>query len=579
MNPQFNSMSSMNEVRRSAQRPQLRSNPQEWTRQEPEMPRVRKIKQTTRRAHKQGHFVWGRGTWDGPNERRNPKSHQMGLKQSWVFKDSREKPTRVYFLPRQNMPRPNNPPTNRPPARPPVVQRPRPTPPMRASAPGQSTPASTPPPVRTQPPVPAHPTYPRPPSMPASPGYPPVLSPTMLPIVYMVPTTTPTASIGPPDTSNPTQSPSRHPTDTLPTLQPVTSESDAPPNPATNQPSTMPVLPSSRPTMRPTQSPSMLPTASLRNPTSFPSMITTETPSIHQTQAPTQVPETLPTLPPVVAAAERTSPPSSLSNDNRHSPDTSSSEKPHSRERVQATSFFLHYNFDGRTATTQEYEAASQSTLAYLDSFMHSAFLRHDQIEYDGQHGGVLGVTTDPVTIAFSYEVYFLEAPGLHPKQSDVDRLVSTALSEPANNVLMERLSKLDERNPFSRTRKIVYSLQFNDQAMDQDTQVPGSAIALLVAGIILGMLGLSMILMRRRRFRRQGSGEETDDLLTNEQLTTLSDSDNPAAVIVSGDDSQWMDTKWSLPSGHDVTSCAPEKSIVGDEGQTSFEGMENTLQ
>ena len=206
---------------------------------------------------------------------------------------------------------------------------------------------------------------------------------------------------------------------------------------------------------------------------------------------------------------------------------------------------------------------------------MHSAFRRNDQIEYDGQLGQVLGITVDPVTIAFSYEVYFLEAPNLHPKQGDIDRLLSTALSEPANNILLERLSNLDQRNPFSTTSKVVYSLSFNQPTVTQDMQVPTSAIALLVVGIFLGVLGLGMILMRRRRFqqRRQQQQvsveQETDDLLTNEKLTTLSDDSDHPALMSSG--SAWIDTKWSLPSGH-VTCAPPETSVTEAQNEPDME-------
>lgn len=244
----------------------------------------------------------------------------------------------------------------------------------------------------------------------------------------------------------------------------------------------------------------------------------------------------------------------------------------HSRETVQATSFFLYYTFEGRDATPLEYEAASKSTLAYLDSFIHSAFRRNDQIDHDGQLGQVIGVTKDPVSIAFSYEVYFLEAPNLHPKQDDVDRLVSTALSEPANNILLERLARLDERNPFSKTTQVEYSLDFNQPTKADEMEVPGSAIALLVVGIVLGVLGLGMILMRRRRFKRRQKvdvEQETDDLLTNEKVTTLSDSDHPAIVSSSG--SAWIDTKWSLPSGH-VTCAPPETSMTEAQNEPDME-------
>ena len=268
------------------------------------------------------------------------------------------------------------------------------------------------------------------------------------------------------------------------------------------------------------------------------------------------MPRTVPTLRPVAQSNERTRPPSF----NATRP-VAPNDTPHSRETVQATSFFLHYSFEGRTATATEYESASMTTMAYLDSFMHTAFQRNNQIEYDGQQGQVLSMTADPVTIAFSYEVYFLEAPNLHPKQDDIDRLLSTALSEPANNVLLTRLSNLDSQNPFSKTRKVVYSLELNVPIGAQDLDVPGSAIALLVVGIILGLLGLGMIVMRRRRFLRQAaSAAETDELLTNEQLTTVSDSDNPASV--SGN-SQWIDTKWSLPSGHATLELEKSASEV----------------
>ena len=268
------------------------------------------------------------------------------------------------------------------------------------------------------------------------------------------------------------------------------------------------------------------------------------------------------TLPPFLHAT--TSPPGTPDNRNATLP---------LKERVQATNFFLYYSFEeqGRTATTQEYDLASKRTLAYLDSFLQTAFSRHDQIHYDGQEGHVLGVTTDPVSIAFSYQVFFLEAPDLHPKQGDIDRLVSMALSEPANHVLLERLSELDPSNPFSETTAVVYSVNFNEKHASQEFQVPASAIALLVIGILLGMLGLAMILMRRRRFHRRVTtqNEETNDLVTNEHLTTLSDSE-PALLSSSG--SEWIDTKWSLPSGH--VTCGPAMSAI--EAQEKL-GIETT--
>lgn len=201
---------------------------------------------------------------------------------------------------------------------------------------------------------------------------------------------------------------------------------------------------------------------------------------------------------------------------------------------VEATDFYLEYDFEGRTATDNEFEQASVATLSYIDDFMRRALESNPQIRFNGQQSHTVGFVIEPVTIAYSYEAYFLEAPGIYPKPSELDRLLSTALSRPANNALLKRLDALGSNNPFSRTVSISYSLEFvppksRGEVPEEAFKVPGSAIALLVVGIILGICGLGMVVMRRRRFRRQVQPDEELEgrlISTGEGYTTLSDSE-----------------------------------------------------
>ena len=204
---------------------------------------------------------------------------------------------------------------------------------------------------------------------------------------------------------------------------------------------------------------------------------------------------------------------------------------------------------------------------------MRAAFQRNKHIAFEYSDGEVLGVTTNPVTIAYSYDLYFSEESNVRPKQGDIDQLVSTALSEPASKILVQRLSTLQNGNPFSQTTVVEYSLDFNGGGEDTtvEAEVPSSAIALLVVGIFLGALGLGMILIRRRRFqrhRRRVHPEEADELLSHEQPTTLSDWDPDQAAALSTGSSSLIDVKWSMPSGHDGTfeprSTVDTQSVKG---------------
>lgn len=202
---------------------------------------------------------------------------------------------------------------------------------------------------------------------------------------------------------------------------------------------------------------------------------------------------------------------------------------------------------------------------------MDGAFKHNRQIGFDGQTGEVLRVAADPPTIAYSYEAYFLQSPDLKLlSQRNVDRLLSTALSEPVNNVLVESLStNLDRSNPFSKTTKVMYKLEMEDRPHDEledEFGVPGSAVALLIVGILLGILGLGMILIRRRRFRRSANQfKDVYDLVSLGPNSKSYDSD-PAELPNGGvreDTGVWQ---WSMPSGHDGT-CKSPKSAASEMG------------
>jgi hypothetical protein len=180
---------------------------------------------------------------------------------------------------------------------------------------------------------------------------------------------------------------------------------------------------------------------------------------------------------------------------------------PQPQVAVEATSFYVEYIYDGRTATTTEYEEASMLTLSYLDNFMQVAFERNGQIDYSGQDVEVLAITTGPDTISYAYQALFGNETGKTPGTADMDRLLVIALTD-ANQVLLAQLSEIGHENPFATTTQLVYStdLDFSERfggGTGDGLGVPGSAIALLVIGILLGITGLGMILLRRRRFQQ----------------------------------------------------------------------------
>jgi len=239
-----------------------------------------------------------------------------------------------------------------------------------------------------------------------------------------------------------------------------------------------------------------------------------------------------------------------------------------SRFRVEGTSFFLEYNFVGRAATAREYAEASLATLSFLNEFMNDAFQYNRQIDYDGQNAEVLDVTTDPVTIAYSYGAYFVQSPDLRPiGQQDVDRLLSTAFSEPVNRNLVQRLStNLNNTNPFSKTSMVVYRIDIRDRAqkeLGEGFDVPSSAVALLIIGIFLGILGLGMILIRRRRFRQPVPTDDSYDLISSKQGSeeTFGNDLAPVSNETRDEGSVWQ---WSVPSGHDGTN-SQQKPVIDE--------------
>jgi hypothetical protein len=196
----------------------------------------------------------------------------------------------------------------------------------------------------------------------------------------------------------------------------------------------------------------------------------------------------VPTVAPVTESKERTSVPSEMP-----------TQRPYSSIKLQATDFYLRYVLGGDTPNPQQYEEASATTLDYLDSFMENTFLRNSRILFEYGDSEVLGTSANPVIIAFSYDFY-VEASNFQPTAQDIDRLVSTALSPPANQALLSSLSTLDRNNPFVRTENVFYSLNLTSLVDDvskpgsRKTDIPAGVIAMLTMGILLGAAGLAMV-------------------------------------------------------------------------------------
>jgi hypothetical protein len=222
---------------------------------------------------------------------------------------------------------------------------------------------------------------------------------------------------------------------------------------------------------------------------------------------------------------------------------------PQPQVAVEATSFYVEYIYDGRTATTTEYEEASIITLSYLDNFMQVAFERNGQIDYAGQDVEVLAITTGPDTISYAYQALFGNETGYTPGTADMDQLLDIALTE-ANQVLLAQLSEIGDENPFAQTTRLVYStdLDFSDRFggdAGDGLGVPGSAIALLVIGILLGITGLGMILLRRRRFQQiqpSAAPQAPEKLFTTPPESTHEDSEPGLSQ-----GSSLIDVRWSM--------------------------------
>ena len=544
-----------------------------------------------RRTHKAAKGKTTNGYFIAPKRKRTYRGSKEGKpspewKKKWLFvgnssSKSQKDPIAVYFLPRTLENPPAGPPSRRPVSPPPAL-RPRtinqsPTVPvLTPSSPSQLAPSNIlAPPSKPVSPIAAPKPTPSPLAQKPLP-VPTTVKPTSIPptvsqTVSRSPTRKPVAATQPIPTTKPNQVPTKTPIG-APTPSPTPGPIDAPTPIGT--PTVVPILPTTQ------FLPTTLPTSGPRTPSATPNTPAqaTQRPSQGKFVMPTQGPtrNRLPTPSPSISTASPIL--QSIEKTPQPFPNSAFTEEPtlaiRSRNRVGGTSFFLEYNFAGGTATAHEYEAASLATLSYLNQFMDGAFEHNRHIDYDGQTGEVLGVTTNPATIAYSYGAYFLQSPDFRPiSQKDVDRLLSTALSEPVNHVLVQSLStSLDSSNPFSETTGVVYSLNFNGRAqneLDEELGVPSSAIALLIVGIFLGILGLGMIVFRRLRFRQPVLPDDSYDGLIHpgQRAESYDSAEDPAAMPNETRDEASSVWQWSVRSGHEGT-CAPPESA----GETASE-------
>lgn len=282
-----------------------------------------------------------------------------------------------------------------------------------------------------------------PPGATATPSLPHGITPTapaLPPGTTSAPSVTKTPSMGPPSqlkSGMPTQ-----PVLVSPTLSPTPRLQTASPNKITTKGPTA-LIPTGAPMVNRTTGPA--PTISPNQTSQQPNFVTMP-PAVAKTNTPSGAPS----ISPVTAAPATTSTPTINAST---VPPTKSFER-------SATPFSSSYSIPTDNYTVDEFGAAQNVTIHFLEDYVKMQFAGNNETELLECTGGVLMVNqSSPLpTAEFGIDIIFANTSSFVPSQQEVDILIESAFRDPTLRKLVAALQSLPSSNPFSGTTSISYT-------------------------------------------------------------------------------------------------------------------------
>jgi hypothetical protein len=196
---------------------------------------------------------------------------------------------------------------------------------------------------------------------------------------------------------------------------------------------------------------------------------------------------------------------------------------------VHSTPFIVDYITKGEPSQ-EDIRAAQSITYSYLSDYLFTQMFQNPAIIFIGESVTAVRTTTTASAIRIEYEFVgiFSEGSKLVPSMGDIDRKILLAFSQPAVQALTIALHDLPKDNPFSGTSDISFVISNVPPLGDTMSEPPQetenevfslSTLGLAMLGIFLGVVGLGLILMRRRRRRQYKDISLYDVTLIQERI------------------------------------------------------------
>jgi hypothetical protein len=185
---------------------------------------------------------------------------------------------------------------------------------------------------------------------------------------------------------------------------------------------------------------------------------------------------------------------------------------------VESTPFVVDYilSFRRGQPSTEDIRVAQSITYSYLSEYLFSQMFQNPTVSFIGESVTAVRTTTTASAVRIEYEFVatFSEGSKSVPSTADLDRKILLAFSQPAVQTLLIDLQDLPEDNSFSETSDVSFVIGNVPPLAQTESEpptpaettenefLPLSTLGLAMLGMFLGVVGLGLILMRRRRRR-----------------------------------------------------------------------------
>jgi hypothetical protein len=186
---------------------------------------------------------------------------------------------------------------------------------------------------------------------------------------------------------------------------------------------------------------------------------------------------------------------------------------------VESTPFVVDYTLSFRRGepSPEDTQVAQAVTYDYLSGYLFFQMFQNPAVRFIGESVTAVRTTMTASAVRIEYEFIatFSKESTFVPSTGDLDRKILLAFSQPAVQTLLIDLQDLPEDNPFSETSDtsflisnvppLVETMSEPPTPLPATTEnefLPLSTLGLAMLGMFLGVVGLGLILMRRRRRR-----------------------------------------------------------------------------